>query len=307
MRVRAEGSGRTAPPDGGGAGLRAESDRLIGAALREDIGEGDFTTLWTVPASARAEAAVVAKGTLVVAGVWIAGRVFSRVLADARIEPLVEEGAAVDPGTRLLRVRGPARGILTAERTALNFLGRLSGIATLTRRFVEAVAGTGALVTDTRKTTPGWRLLEKWAVRTGGGVNHRAGLDEMVLIKDNHIAAAGGAREAVRRVAARNRRALEVEVEVSSPAGVEELRGLPVRRILLDNMEEGGLREAVARVARWPEPRPELEASGNISLERVRAVAGTGVAWISVGALTHSAPVADLSLRIRPAAPAEDG
>lgn len=307
MTMQAERSGGPVPQDGGRAALRGESDRLIGAALREDIGEGDFTTLWTVRASARAEAVIVAKGRFVVAGVWIAGRVFSRVLADARIEPLVEDGVAVDPGTGLLRVRGPARGILTAERTALNFLGRLSGIATLTRRFVEAVGGTRALVTDTRKTTPGWRALEKWAVRTGGGVNHRAGLDDMVLIKDNHIAAAGGAREAVLRVAARNRRALEVEVEVSTPAGVEELRGLPVGRILLDNMEEDGLREAVSRVARWPEPRPELEASGNISLERARSVAGTGVDWISVGALTHSAPVADLSLRIRPVASAEEG
>ena len=307
MTVQAERSGGTAPDDGGWAALRGESDRLIGAALREDIGEGDFTTLWTVHASARAEAVIVAKGRLVVAGVWIARRVFSRVLADARIEPLVEDGVAVDPGTGLLRVRGPARGILTAERTALNFLGRLSGIATLTRRFVEAVAGTRALVTDTRKTTPGWRVLEKWAVRTGGGVNHRAGLDDMILIKDNHIAAAGGAREAVLRVAARNRRALDVEVEVSTPAGVEELRGLPVGRILLDNMDEDGLREAVSRVSRWPEPRPELEVSGNISLERARSVAGTGVDWISVGALTHSAPVADLSLRIRPVASAEEG
>ena len=306
MTVRAEGGGGTAPPDSARTALRAESDRLIGAALGEDIGEGDFTTLWTVRASAQAEAVIVAKGRLVVAGIWIAGRVFSRVLADTRIELLVEDGAAVDPGARLLRVRGPARGILTAERTALNFLGRLSGIATLTRRFVEAAAGTRARITDTRKTTPGWRHLEKWAVRTGGGVNHRAGLDDMILIKDNHIAAAGGAREAVLRVAARNRRGLEVEVEVSSAAGVEELRGLPVRRILLDNMDVDGLREAVSRVARWPEPRPELEASGNISLERVRTVAGTGVDWISVGALTHSAPAADLSLRIRPVASAED-
>ena len=307
MTMQAERSGGTAPQVGGRAALRSESDRLIGAALREDIGEGDFTTLWTVSASARAEAVIVAKGRIVVAGVWIAGQVFSRVLADARIDPLVEDGVAVDPGTGLLRVRGPARGILTAERTALNFLGRLSGIATLTRRFVEAVAGTRALITDTRKTTPGWRVLEKWAVRTGGGVNHRAGLDDMILIKDNHIAAADGAREAVLRVAARNRRALEVEVEVSTPAGVEELRGLPVGRILLDNMGEDGLRESVSRVARWPEPRPELEASGNVSLERARSVAGTGVDWISVGALTHSAPVADLSLRIRPVASAEEG
>ena len=307
MTMQAERSGGTAPQVGGRAALRSESDRLIGAALREDIGEGDFTTLWTVSASARAEAVIVAKGRIVVAGVWIAGQVFSRVIADAPIDPLVEDGVAVDPGTGLLRVRGPARGILTAERTALNFLGRLSGIATLTRRFVEAVAGTRALITDTRKATPGWRVLEKWAVRTGGGVNHRAGLDDMILIKDNHIAAAGGAREAVLRVAARNRRALEVEVEVSTPAGVEELRGLPVGRILLDNMGEDGLRESVSRVARWPEPRPELEASGNVSLERARSVAGTGVDWISVGALTHSAPVADLSLRIRPVASAEEG
>ena len=298
-----EGRGRGPAPRTGEAALRAEADLLIEAALREDVGEGDFTTLWTVGPEERAEAVIVAKGTLVVAGGWVAHRVFSRVAPGARVESLVHDGVEVRPGTELQRVRGTTRGILTAERTALNFLGRLSGIATLTRRFVAA-AGARARVTDTRKTTPGWRLLEKWAVRTGGGVNHRAGLDDMILIKDNHIAAAGGVREAVLSVQARNVRGLEVEVEVSSAIDLEALRGFPIQRVLLDNMGDDDLRDAAARVAAWPEPHPDLEASGNISLERAGTAARTGVQWISVGALTHSAPSADLSLRVRPA-PAE--
>lgn len=313
MKAHAERSAGPPPEDRGAvsrtseAALHAEADLLIEAALREDVGEGDFTTLWTVGPEDRAEAAIVAKGQLVMAGCWVARRIFSRAVPGARVEALVHDGVEVRPGTELLRVRGATRGILTAERTVLNFLGRLSGIATLTRRFVEAVAGTPARITDTRKTTPGWRLLEKWAVRMGGGVNHRNGLDDMILIKDNHIAATGGARAAVLSVQARNGRGLEVEVEVSSAVEIEALRGLPIQRVLLDNMGEDELRAAVSRVSGWPESRPELEASGNISLERVPRVAGTGVEWISVGALTHSAPAADLSLRVLPAPPGPEG
>ncbi len=306
MKASTGGSAGTAPREEEGSGpaprpgevaLRAEADLLIEAALREDVGEGDFTTLWTVGPEDRAEAVIVAKGTLVMAGGWVARRVFTRTAPGARVESLVRDGVEVCPGTELQRIRGGARGILTAERTALNFLGRLSGIATLTRRFVAA-AGPRARITDTRKTTPGWRHLEKWAVRTGGGVNHRAGLDDMILIKDNHIAAAGGVREAVLSVQARNVGGLEVEVEVSNAIELEALSGLPVQRVLLDNMADDELRDAAARVTEWPEPRPELEASGNISLERVGTIAGTGVQWISVGALTHSVPSADLSLRV---------
>ena len=311
MKASTGGSAGTAPREEGGrdpvlrwgeAALRAEADLLIEAALREDVGEGDFTTVWTVRPEDRAEAVILAKGTLVMAGGWVARRVFARAAPGVRVESLVRDGVEVRPGTELQRIWGVARGILTAERTALNFLGRLSGIATLTRRFVAA-AGPRARITDTRKTTPGWRLLEKWAVRTGGGVNHRIGLDDMILIKDNHIAAAGGVREAVLSVQARNVRGLEVEVEVSNAIELEALSGLPVQRVLLDNMADDELLEAAARVAEWPEPRPELEASGNISVDRVGTIAGTGVQWISVGALTHSAPSADLSLRVLPAPP----
>jgi nicotinate-nucleotide pyrophosphorylase (carboxylating) len=195
-------------------------------------------------------------------------------------------------------VEGPARALLTGERTALNFLGHLSGIATLTRRFVDAVRGTGASIIDTRKTTPGWRILEKKAVRDGGGRNHRMGLYDMVMIKDNHIAAAGGIEAAVARVRKANDRDLPVEVEVTT---IQELiRVLPLRvdRVLLDNMPLETLREAIRRVEAAPLPRPETEASGNVLLGSARSIAETGVDLISVGALTHSAPNADLSMRV---------
>jgi nicotinate-nucleotide pyrophosphorylase (carboxylating) len=282
---------------GAARGLDETIDRLVEAALLEDIGEGDRTTLWTVDPTDRAEALIIAKEPLVVAGIQVAQRVFQAVDPGLEVEALVADGAKVEPGAPILKVRGLARGILTAERTALNFLGRLSGIATLTRSFVQAVdTGGEAQITDTRKTTPGWRALEKWAVRIGGGENHRLGLDDMVLIKDNHIVAAGGVRNAVLRATERNDLGLSVEVEVSRVDELEALRGLPINRILLDNMDDDAMREAVARISDWPEPRPELEASGNMSLDRVKRVAGTGVSWITVGALTHSAPTADLSL-----------
>jgi len=291
------GEGR---PDAGRDGdVEREARHLVELALAEDVGEGDWTTLWTVDDGMEAEAEIVAKETLVVAGVEVARMTFHAVDPALQIDLPVAEGARVEPGASVFRVRGSARAILTAERTALNFMGRLSGIATLTRRFVDRVRGTGTGIVDTRKTTPGWRHLEKWAVRTGGGTNHRLGLWDMVLIKDNHIAAAGGVAEATRRVRERNAAGLQVEVEVLRPDQLEELRDLGVDRILLDNMDDGTLREAVRRVRAWPEPRPALEASGNMSLERVRGVAESGVDWISVGALTHSVRTADLSLRIR--------
>ena len=284
--------------EGPDSALEAEIDALIDRALKEDIGEGDWTTLWTVDQDTQAEALVVAKEALVVAGGHVACQVFLAVAPDLAVQSLVDDGSVAESGATVLRVQGEARGILTAERTALNFLGRLSGIATLTRRFVEVVEGKNARIMDTRKTTPGWRALEKRAVRTGGGVNHRIGLDDMILIKDNHIAAAGGPRDAVMRVAQRNDCGLAVGVEVSRKDQIEELRGLGVDRILLDNMTQAELREMVARVSAWPEPRPELEASGDMTLETVRSVAETGVDWISVGALTHSAASVDFSLRL---------
>ncbi len=270
---------------------------LISAALSEDVGAGDWTTEWTVGGRDRAEATVVAKEPMILAGEGLARRVFHRVDSELEVDALLPTGVWAEPGTPLLRVRGRARGILTAERTALNFLGRLSGIATLTRRFVDRVGGTGARIVDTRKTTPGWRELEKLAVRVGGGTNHRMGLYDMVLVKDNHIVAAGGIEAAVEKVRTSNREGLPVEVEVGDLDELRVLRGLRVDRVLLDNMGDGELRAAVEEVRLWDPLRPELEASGNMTLERVRTVAETGVQWISVGALTHSAPSADVSLR----------
>jgi len=195
-------------------------------------------------------------------------------------------------------VRGRTRSLLVGERTALNFLGRLSGIATLTRRFVDAVAGTGTRILDTRKTTPGWRLLEKAAVRSGGGQNHRVGLHDMVLVKDNHADACGGVAKAAMAAMEANDQGLAVEVEVRTLEELEEVLPLRPDRLLLDNMAQETLRAAVARVRREGPRRPETEASGNVTLANVRAVAETGVDFISVGALTHSAPSADVSMRV---------
>ncbi len=272
---------------------------LIDLALAEDIGAGDWTTQWTVETGALGSAVVVAKAPLVVAGTDVASEVFRRVDERLRVELEARDGETLEPGAVLLRVEGYLRGILTAERVALNFLGRLSGVATLTRRFVDAVEGTGARIVDTRKTTPGWRALEKAAVAAGGGVNHRHGLYDMVLVKDNHVVAAGGIRPAVERVRRENREGIEVEVEVQTLQELEELLSLGVQRVLLDNMAPETLGKAVARVRALTEgARPLLEASGNVTLDTVRDVAETGVDLISVGALTHSAPAADLSLRV---------
>jgi nicotinate-nucleotide pyrophosphorylase (carboxylating) len=276
--------------------LRDEVERLVDAALREDVGDGDRTTLWTVPAEARATARVVAKGEGVIAGTEIVRAVFARLSPEVRVVVAIGDGEEVEPGDVVLTAEGPARALLTGERTALNLLQRLSGVATLTRRFVRAVEGTGARILDTRKTTPGMRLLEKAAVRAGGGENHRVGLFDMVLIKENHIAAAGGITAAVEAVRRANQEGLEVEVETSTLAEVEEALRVTVDRVLLDNMDPATLRAAVARVRSTPEPRPLTEASGGVTLASVRQVAECGVDLISVGALTHSAPALDLSL-----------
>ncbi|MEX2530766.1 MAG: carboxylating nicotinate-nucleotide diphosphorylase [Gemmatimonadota bacterium] len=269
---------------------------LVRAAIEEDVGTGDRTTLWTVPPGERARARVLAREDLVVAGTSAFAEVFRQVAPSVEFHALLNEGAEAGEGDVVAALEGPARGILTAERTALNFLGRLSGIATLTREFVRAVEGTGARVLDTRKTTPGWRELEKAAVASGGGENHRFGLYDMVLVKENHIAIAGGIPEALTRVREENVEGLHVEVEVASLADLELVRGCGVDRVLLDNMTTEEMSAAVETVRRWPPPRPLLEASGNMSLLRVAEVARVGVDCISVGALTHSAPVADLSL-----------
>ena len=278
--------------------LPPEALSLIEAALAEDVGAGDFTTLWTVPAERRAQAEIVAKAPGVIAGTEVAVEVFRRVDPALGAEVAMGDGSAVKPGDGVMRISGSARSILTAERTALNFLQQLSGVATVTRRYVDAVAGTGARVIDTRKTTPGMRLLEKAAVVAGGGANHRVGLYDMVMIKDNHIAAAGGIMAAVEAVRCRNDRRLRVEIETSTLAEVGEALAARVDRVMFDNMSPAMLREAVA-LAAAVERRPETEASGGITLETIRAFAETGVDFISVGALTHSAPALDLSLRLR--------
>jgi nicotinate-nucleotide pyrophosphorylase (carboxylating) len=278
--------------------LPRDAVALIDAALAEDLGAGDFTTLWTVPDERRARAEIVAKSPGVIAGSEVAAEVFRRVDAALRIEVIAPDGSAVAPGEAAMRVTGSARSILTAERTALNFLQQLSGVATATQRYVAAIAGTGARVIDTRKTTPGMRLLEKAAVVAGGGANHRVGLYDMVMIKDNHIAAAGGITAAVAAVRARNDRGLRVEVETTTLDEVREALAAVVDRVMFDNMDPATLREAVALVAATGDARPETEASGGITLETIRAVAESGVDFISVGALTHSAPALDLSLQL---------
>ncbi|MDP2954790.1 MAG: carboxylating nicotinate-nucleotide diphosphorylase [Longimicrobiales bacterium] len=271
---------------------------LIQLALEEDLGEGDWTTQWTVPEAHRSRAVILAKEPLVVAGTDCVRDTFRAVDSDLHVEIPCQDGSRVDAGTILVEVRGRTRSLLTGERTALNFLGQLSGIATLTRRFVDAVAGTGARIIDTRKTTPGLRLLEKAAVRSGGGSNHRVGLYDMVLVKDNHADACGGVARAARAAMDANDRGLAVEVEVRTLEELEAVLPLSPDRILLDNMALETLRAAVARVRRLGVERPETEASGNVTLANVRAVAETGVDFISVGALTHSAPCADVSMRV---------
>ncbi len=273
-------------------------ETLITLALEEDVGTGDVTTLWTVEKGARGNAQVVAKAPVVVAGMKAARAVFHRVDSSLDLQAEASDGSAVEPGGVILGIRGSLRSILTGERIALNFLGRLSGIATLTRRFVEAVEGTGATILDTRKTTPGWRVLEKEAVLAGGGGNHRRGLHDMVLVKDNHIRAAGGIRRAVEGVRQENQRNLPVEVEVVNLAELDEALDAVVDRVLLDNMSVEEMAIAVQRVRALGAGRPLVEASGNMTLDRIRTVAETGVDLISVGALTHSAPNADLSLRV---------
>ncbi|HXF64822.1 MAG TPA: carboxylating nicotinate-nucleotide diphosphorylase [Caldilineaceae bacterium] len=264
---------------------------LIGRALAEDVGEGDVTTLATIPPDLSYQGTLIAKAAGIVAGLAVAQATFQLVNPAVVFEAAVADGAAVAPGARLATVRGPAQALLTAERTALNFLQRMSGIATLTRRYVEAVAGTRAAILDTRKTAPGLRLLDKWAVALGGGVNHRFGLYDMALIKDNHITAAGSITAAVERVRARWGDRLPIEVEVKTLAELEEALGLAVDQIMLDNM---GLEEMRAAVAHTAGAVP-LEASGNVSLETVAAIAATGVDYISVGKLTHSVEALDIS------------
>lgn len=271
---------------------------LIDLALAEEKGSQDWTTRWIVPARSRAQATVVAKVEGVISGIGVASSVFMRLDPRVEIMSSYPDGSRVGAGEIVCSIKGPARVILAGERIALNFLQRLSGIATLTRKYVDAVAGTGALIIDTRKTTPAWRALERAAVRAGGGHDHRTGLDELVLIKENHVIIAGGVAEAIKRVKESNTRNLKIEVEVRDKDELKAAIESGCDRLLLDNMDVQAIRECV-RVARKTAPQIEIEASGNMTLERVRSVAEAGVNYISVGALTHSAPALDLSLQVR--------
>ncbi len=270
--------------------------------LEEDIGRGDITTLAVVPADRNAIGNFVAKAPLVLAGIEVAIQVFALLDADLGVEISHRDGAHLREGQEAARVWGQARALLMGERVALNLLQRLSGIATLTRRFVDAVHGTQAKILDTRKTTPGLRAFEKYAVAVGGGLNHRLGLDDAVLIKDNHIKIAGGVRPAIDAAQSARGRARWLEVELTTVEELQEaLRG-KIDVVLLDNMKPEMVRQAVELVrADGSSERILVEASGGITLANVRRFAEAGVDWISVGALTHSAPAVDISFEIEPA------
>ncbi|WP_344666471.1 carboxylating nicotinate-nucleotide diphosphorylase [Catenulispora yoronensis] len=295
----------------------------VAAALTEDMAADDITTLWSVPADLIATAEVSTRQPGVVAGLPVVPEVFARTDPQVQVESLVADGARVQAGDVLVRLTGPARSLITAERTVLNFLQRLCGIATFTDRFVQAVAGTPARILDTRKTAPGLRALDKYAVTVGGGSNHRLSLAAMVLLKENHIAAAGGvtaAIEAVRKGMAESGTRVPIEVEVQTvaeawealealepleaPVALETLKTLNaletgVGWLLLDNMEPADIEEVVrVRAGRPGGAEILLEASGNVTLDRVRTIADTGVDLISIGALTHSAPALDLTMLI---------
>ncbi len=269
--------------------------RLIREALAEDVGQGDITTRSTVPRDARCRVRLMAKQDGVMSGIEVFRAVFDTLKARVRQWEAVEDGAGFAPGGLLASFEGNTAAVLTGERVALNFVQRLSGVATLTRRYVEAVEGLGTRICDTRKTAPLMRALEKQAVVHGGGANHRFGLFDGVLIKENHIVAAGGVREAVTKALRGTHHLIKVGVEVTNLDELNEALEAGADSILLDNMSLDMMAEAVRRTAN---PKVVLEASGNVTLERVRAIAETGVHFISVGALTHSAPAVDLSLLI---------
>ncbi len=277
-------------------------DDLILQALKEDAPHGDITTEAIVHESAVGRAVIVAKQDGVICGLPIAAKVFRSLDSGAVFEAKVQEGDWVSAGQILAEVKGKLRALLTGERTALNFLQRLSGIATLTRQFVEKVAPYGVKIADTRKTTPLLRALEKYAVRCGGGINHRFSLSDGVLIKDNHIRAAGSLREAVKRAKAHIHHLLRIEVEAHSLEQVREALECEVDAVLLDNFSVDEIRQAVQIIRDWNQrtgkPKPLVEVSGGVTLDNVEAIAKTGVDLISVGALTHSAPALDISMEI---------
>jgi nicotinate-nucleotide pyrophosphorylase (carboxylating) len=270
-------------------------DSLIDAALKEDIPSGDITSESLLPAASRSRAVFLAKEAGVLAGLGVAHRVFERLDPGVRFRAFFHDGRAFEAGDILAEVRGRSISLLKGERTALNFLQRMSGIATKTRRFVEAVAGTGAKILDTRKTTPTLRRLEKYAVRMGGGENHRSSLSDMVLIKDNHLALVGSISEAVRRAREKVERGTVIEVEVADFAAAKEAVAAGANRIMLDNMPLKRMRPVVL----WLKGRVPVEVSGKVNLERARQIAGLGVEYISVGGLTHSFSSVDISLEFK--------
>lgn len=277
--------------------LTARTEHLIDLALEEDTGLGDVTSRTIFPAKHRSRAVIDAKQDLVVCGLEIAARVFAQTDPAIKTRLLARDGDRVKKGAIVLRLEGPTGSILTAERTALNFLQRLSGIATQARRYADAVKGTGVRIVDTRKTTPGWRALEKYAVRTGGCFNHRSSLGEQVLIKDNHIAAAGSLTKAVQLCRAAAPHGFRIEVEAKNLAEVREACRAGADIILLDNMTPAQVRTAVKAIA----ARAQVEVSGGVTFATLRDYALPGVDLISVGALTHSVAAADLSLDLQPA------
>jgi nicotinate-nucleotide pyrophosphorylase (carboxylating) len=275
------------------ADVMQAADKLIAAAIMEDIGSGDATSQAIFPPHAMARAQIITKEDGVVAGLPVARAVFAKKDPKVVFSAEKTDGDRVTPSDVLVSLEGPLRSILSLERIVLNFMQHLSGIATLAAKFVEAVQGTGAIILDSRKTTPGYRLMEKYAVRLGGAQNHRRGLYDMMMVKDNHIKAIQSISLAVRR-ARQSYPSLPLEVEVDSLEHLQEALSLPVDRILLDNMDLAAIRQAVSLTNK----RIPLEVSGGVTLENVRGIAETGVTYISVGALTHSAPAIDLSLEI---------
>ncbi|MBI4723346.1 MAG: carboxylating nicotinate-nucleotide diphosphorylase [Candidatus Stahlbacteria bacterium] len=271
--------------------------RIVKLALLEDIGKGDITTTALIPSTLKGNAVIIAKEEGVLAGGNVAYEVFRSLDTEIRFEQVVPDGSKFKFGSILFNIEGKIAAMITGERTALNFLQHLSGVATLTSKFVEKVAGTGVKIIDTRKTIPGLRGLEKYAVKCGGGENHRMGLWDMILIKDNHIMAAGGIKEAISKCKMQNAKC-KTEVEVKSLDELDEVIKYPIDRVMLDNMSITQIKEAVKK-CKMQNAKCKIEVSGGVNLDNVREIAEAGVGYISVGALTHSAPAIDISLKVK--------
>ena len=274
-----------------------DAQTLVRLALNEDVRTGDVTSLWTLPARQTQTATLIAKEAGVIAGLPVIPIVFEELKENVKIDLNAEDGVNVKAGDKIASITGETKTLLSGERVMLNFLQQLSGVATITNKFAQVLAGTKTRVLDTRKTIPGFRTLQKYAVLVGGGSNHRMGLWDMVLVKDNHIAAAGGVLEAWNAVKKQNTQNLKVEIEVENLEQLKSLLNLGVNRIMLDNMDNQTMQEAVRIVKESGDP-VELEASGNMTLERVKEIANLGLDFISVGALTHSVKSLDISMRI---------